>query len=206
MAQSVNVRISRGRCSNPIIDQSLKVGGESSNTKRQATGDESYGSLERLKKCMSRVTVAVKRWRTLTSLWPRVPHLHKPSVFGPLRSPIPSTGRNLQPFAGNGDVSISGEISIKSRQSKNHWEYFLHNLVSRSRNRPKSIVYRIIIANYTLCIFITEKCNLLICVSYRIFYSSRNVIVTNEELRHLGLCSASVLVFHSIDPDPVNLQ
>ena len=95
-----------------------------------------------------------------------------------------------------------GKSQLRVDKARITGNIFLHNLVSRSRNRPKSIVYRIIIANYTLCIFITEK----ICVSYTIFYSSRNVIVTDEGLRHLGLCSASVLVFHSIDPDPVNLQ
>ena len=82
-------------CSNPSRD---RPGSYSTTAKHSATGVSVTGPSRGL----SRVIVSGARQRSLTAEWPW----------------MPCTGQNLQPFTGNGDVSISVKNSRVGRTNK----------------------------------------------------------------------------------------
>ena len=76
-------------CSNPSRDR--KTGSDSSTAKRSAIGVSVTGG-------SSEMTI-INGWPVSQYVW----HAKEPSL---LNSRVPSIGQNLQPFIGNGDVSI----------------------------------------------------------------------------------------------------
>ena len=95
------------------------------NCYKKSLGDDHY-------KRMSRDTVGVAHQRTLTAKWPWVP----------------SIGQNLQPFTGNGDVSLyiysekfsSGTINSKNKQTNKHKQLIIcHCFVKESIDNKKTL-------------------------------------------------------------------